>query len=80
MTSNQPSPISRDEWREHVAAWRASKLTQAEYFRQHELKLNVFRNQINRRQGALAKTLTLVPTKVQIAPAGMEVVLHGPKG
>ena len=41
MTANPPS-LAPDAWAEHVAAWRESKLTRAEYCRQHGLKLNLF--------------------------------------
>ena len=80
MPSNQTFPTSHDEWSNHVAMWRASKLTRAQYCRQHDLKLNVFVYQINRRQEAIAKTLTLVPVRIEATSAGGEVVLRGPKG
>lgn len=80
MPSNQTPPTSRDEWSEHIAMWRASKLTRAEYCRVHQLKLNVFIYQNNRRQESAAKALTLVPVKVRAAAADGEVVLRGPNG
>jgi len=80
MTSNQTSASSQDEWSEHVAAWRASDVTRAEYCRQHGLKLNVFLYQVNRHRSALSKSLTLVPVKVQAAPGSGPLVLLGPKG
>lgn len=80
MTSNQIPQITHDEWSAHIAAWRVSKLTRAQYCRQHELQLNVFLYQINRQQGALSRTLTLVPVRVAASAPSGEVVLRGPKG
>ena len=81
MPSIQTPPSPHAEWSNHIAMWRASKLTRAEYCQQHDLKLNTFIYQNNRRQEARAKALTLVPVKVGTAPAvGGGVVLQGPKG
>lgn len=80
MPSNQAPSISRDAWSEHIAKWKASKLTRAEYCRQHDLKLNTFIYQNNSRQEARAKTLKLVPVKVCAASDSGEVVLRGPNG
>lgn len=81
MTSNSTSPTSPEEWAEHVAAWRASKLTRAEYCRQHGLRLNIFLYRISRQQSALAKTLTLVPVSIDTAPPSRgDLMLHGPQG
>lgn len=79
MPSNQTSPTSRDEWSDHIAMWRSSKLTRAEYCRQHDLKLHTFIYRI-KRQHTLTKPLTLIPVKVHATPAVGEVVLLGPKG
>jgi hypothetical protein len=80
MPSNPTSPISRDEWSEHIAKWRTSELTRIEYCQQHGLQLNSFVYQINRSQEAQAKKLTLVPVKVRVAPSGGDVVLRGASG
>lgn len=81
MPSNPTSPVSRDEWSEHVAKWRTSALTRIEYCQQHGLALNAFIYQINRRQDGPAKKLTLVPIKIGDAtPSCGEVVMRGPKG
>ena len=80
MTSN-PTSLSPDAWAEHVAAWRESKLTRAEYCRQHGLRLNLFRYRLSCNQSALAKTLTLVPISIDTAPATRaDLVLRGPQG
>ena len=82
MLSNQTSPASYDAWSEHIAMWRASKLTRVEYCQQHDLKLNTFAYQINRRQRSPKNSLTLVPVMVRAAPlaAGGDLVLRGPNG
>lgn len=80
MPSNPTSPVSRDEWSEHVATWRTSGLTRIEYCQQHSLALNAFIYQINRLQDGQAKKLTLVPMKVGATPTCGEVVLRGPRG
>lgn len=82
MPSNQTSPASRDEWSEHIAMWRASKLTRIEYCQQQDLKLNAFIYQNNRRQQVQTKSLTLVPVTVRATarPASSDVVLRGPNG
>lgn len=80
MTSSPPSQTP-DSWAEHVAAWRESKLTRAEYCRQHGLKLNLFLYRLSRHRSALAKTLTLVPVSIDTAPAARaDFVLRGPRG
>lgn len=80
MTSN-PAFLSAEDWTKHVTAWRESKLTRAEYCRQHGLKLNLFLYRLSRHPSALAKTLTLVPVSVDTATAARtDVVLRGPKG
>lgn len=70
---------SFDNWPEHIAQWRASRLTRAEYCRQHDLKFHAFIYQL-KRQYTLTKPLTLIPVKVHAAPVSGELVLHGPKG
>ena len=82
MPSNQTSPTSRDEWSEHIAMWRAGKLTRSEYCQQHDLKLNAFIYQNKRHQQGQPKSLTLVPMKVRAAPlpASGDLVLRGPNG
>ena len=82
MPSNQTSPASHDEWSEHIAMWRASELTRIEYCQQHDLKLNSFIYQNNRRQQVQTKSLTLVPVTVRAAPrpASGDLVLRGPNG
>jgi hypothetical protein len=80
MTSN-PTSQTPDAWAEHVAAWRARKLTRAEYCRQHGLKLNLFLYRLSRHRSALTKTLTLVPVSIDTAPpARADLVLRGPQG
>lgn len=80
MTSNRTS-LSSAAWAEHVTAWRESKLTRAQYCLQHGLKLNLFLYRLSRHHSALAKTLTLVPVSVEMAPAAREdLVLCGPRG
>ena len=82
MPSNQTNPASHDAWSEHIAMWRASKLTRVEYCQQHDLKLSTFAYQINRRQRAPKNSLTLVPVTVLAAPlaATGDLVLRGPNG
>ena len=80
MPLNPTSPISRGEWSEHIACWRASTLTRIEYCQEHGLALNAFIYQINRHQDGQAKKLTLVPVKVGAMPSCGEVVLRGPRG
>lgn len=72
-------PVSHDNWPEHIVMWRASKLTRAEYCRQHDLKLHTFIYRI-KRQHAPAKSLTLVPVTVRAAPENGDLVLRGPNG
>lgn len=72
-------PASPGDWSEHIAQWRASRLTRAEYCRQHDLKFHAFIYQL-KRQHTLTKPLTLIPVKVHATPASGELVLHGPKG
>lgn len=84
MTSN-PASLSPDAWAEHIGAWRESKLTRAEYCRQHGLKLNLFLYRLSRQQTALTKTLTLIPVSVDTAApaapaARADLVLCGPRG
>ena len=38
----QKKPRSAEFWRKHVDGWRASKLTQAEYCRRHNLSAGAF--------------------------------------
>jgi hypothetical protein len=82
MPSNQTSPASHDEWSEHIVMWRTSKLTRAAYCQQHDLKLNTFIYQNNRRQQVQTKSLTLVPMTISAAPlpASGDLVLRGPNG
>lgn len=80
MTSN-PASLSPEDWATHITSWRESKLTRAEYCREHGLKLNLFLYRLSRHQSALAKTLTLVPVSVETAPAaGADLVLRGAQG
>lgn len=80
MTSN-PTSLSPEAWAEHVSAWRESKLTRAEYCRQHGLKLNLFLYRLSGHQSAQAKTLTLVPVSIDAAPAARDqLLLRGPGG
>lgn len=80
MTSN-PTSLSSEAWVKHVAAWRESKLTRAEYCRQHGLKLNLFLYRLSRHQNVFAKPLTLVPVNVETVPAARaDLVLRGPQG
>lgn len=82
MPSNQTSPASHDAWPEHIAAWRAGKLTRIEYCRQHDLKLNAFIYRSKRYQQGQPKSLTLVPVTVRSTtkPASGDLVLRGPNG
>ncbi len=80
MPSNPTAQTSHDHWSDHIALWRASKLTRIEYCRQHDLQLNSFIYQINRSLESRPKALTLIPVKVGVPSAGGGVVLHGPKG
>ena len=81
MPANQTNDqVSNDDWTSHVATWRASGLTRIEYCQRHDLKLNTFVYQINRRQAPRSKALTLVPVKVGASVAGAGLILHGPKG
>ncbi len=81
MQSNPTSPISRDEWSEHIVNWRASELTRDEYCQQHGLQRNSFVYQINRSQEIKVKEMTLVPVKkVGVAPSAGDLVLRGPRG
>jgi hypothetical protein len=80
MPSNPTSPLSRDEWSEHVAKWRTSEQTRIEYCQQHGLALNAFVYQINRHRDGQAKKLTLVPVKVGATTSCGEVVLRGSRG
>lgn len=68
-----------DNWPEHIATWRSSKLTRIEYCRQHDLKLHAFIYRI-KRQHTLTKPLTLIPVKVHATPASGDLVLRGPNG
>ncbi|MDP3843279.1 MAG: hypothetical protein Q8Q81_11925 [Oxalobacteraceae bacterium] len=74
---SQPTP--HDNWTEHIATWRSSKLTRIEYCRQHDLKLHAFIYRI-KRQHTLTKPLTLIPVKVRATPASGDLVLRGPNG
>jgi hypothetical protein len=78
--ANQPSPISREEWIEHVSKWRTSGLTRIAYCRQENIPVNSFIYQVNRSQETQSNDLTLVPVKVRAVPAGGELVLRSPKG
>jgi hypothetical protein len=79
MTSN-PTSQTPDAWAEHVAAWRASKLTRAEYCRQHGLKLNLFLYRLSRHQSAL-QDADARSRHVDTAPsARADLVLRGPQG
>jgi hypothetical protein len=80
MPSNPTSPVSRDEWSEHIAKWRISELTRIAYCQQHGLGLNAFAYQVKRLQNGQARKLTLVPVKVDAALTCGEVVLRGAGG
>lgn len=75
--SSQPTP--HDNWPEHIATWRASKLTRIEYCRQHDLKLHAFIYRI-KQQHTQTKSFTLIPVKVHATPASGDLVLRGPNG
>ena len=82
MPSNQATPTSHDAWSEHIAQWRAGKLTRIEYCQEHDLNLKAFIYQKRRRQQVQAISLTLVPVSVRAAlqPTSGDVVLRGPNG
>ena len=46
MTSKPTSAVPSEDWAEHIAAWRASKLSRAAYCRGHHLKLHAVRGDI----------------------------------
>ena len=78
--ANQPSKISREEWIEHVSKWRTSGLTRVAYCQQENMPVNSFIYHVNRSQKTQTNELTLIPVKVQVVPAGGELVLRSPKG
>lgn len=81
MTSKSTSSPTPDDWAEHIAAWRASKLSRAAYCREHDLKVHVFLYRINRQQSDRAEPLTLVPVSTNTAPLSRgDLTLHSPQG
>ena len=70
-------------WREHLAAWKTSGLSQAAYCRQHGLMQSDFswwkRETVRRDHGASAPP-AFVPMQVELAPLesqGFELLLSG---
>lgn len=76
----QSQQTQQCDWSEHIARWRASKLTRVEYCKQHDLKFHAFVYQIKSRQQTQVTPVTLVPVKVRMAPCARDLVLQGPKG
>jgi len=75
---------SRDEWRAHIARWRGSGLSGADYARLHDLNANTFawwRSELREKRSALGPgSLTLVPVTTPRAEADrrpVEVALPG---
>ena len=80
MTSKSTSASTSDDWAEHIAAWRVSKLLRAASCRGHNLKVHVFLYRINRQQGDLAKPLTPVPVSTNTAPLTRgDLILRSPR-
>ena len=71
------------KWREHLAVWKNSGLSQAAYCRQHGLMQSDFswwkRETVRRDQGASVPP-AFVPMQVELAPVeshGFELLLNG---
>ena len=67
----------------HIAAWEASKLTQAAYCRQHKLNSKTFSNwvQIYRSQQIVLAAPTLIPVEIKSkVPQFATLCLHFPQG
>lgn len=67
---------TREEWREHTAAWSRSGLSAADYAKRHGLNPGTFswwRSEL-RREGAVTSGLTLVP--VMVAPARADDIIE----
>ena len=67
-------------WAEHITRWQSSKLTRAEYCRQHNLEFNLFLYRLKRHRQTVAPPVTLMPVAVRTASPPRELVLRGPKG
>jgi len=78
MSSHQTPQTSQDIWLDHIAVWRASKLTRAEYCQEHDLSFPAFIYMLKRE--AKTKSLTLVPVHVRSSPTTGHLVLQGTKG
>lgn len=79
----QIKPRSSDFWRKHVDGWRASKLTQAEYCRRHNLSSGAFwhwkRRFLSHGEDALCKTPDIFAIPVQqitAKEARQPIILH----
>ncbi len=69
-------PRTRQEWRDHTAAWSRSGLTAADYAKRHGLNPGTFswwRTEL-RRERSVSPGLTLVP--VTMAPARADHVIE----
>ena len=53
------------DWAEHIARWQASKLTRAEYCKQHNLKFNLFLYQLKRHRQKVGSPVASVPATNQ---------------
>ena len=70
-------------WREHLAAWHQSDLTQRAYCAQHGLGEKAFYRWRRLEKEAIAAgkaTLTLVPVSVGAPATGRVIRLHSPGG
>ena len=68
------------DWAEHIARWQASKLTRAEYCRQHNLEFHTFLYRLKRHRQTVAPPVTLIPVAVRAPSVPRQLVLQGPKG
>ena len=70
-------------WSVHIAQWRESKLTRAEYCKRQNLQFQRFVYQLKIERKLQAKAITLVPVKkmpVAAMPIARDLVLQGPCG
>ena len=64
-----------ERWKNHIADWRASGLSQAEYCRRHGLNANTFSGRLHRyRSPGLSRSPELIPVQVQPLPTVAEAV------
>lgn len=71
--------LNTESWRQHWEAWKVSGSSQAEYGRQHGLKIHTFRYWITKfNQPALAESTALVKLPIQAQTtrnASLELVI-----